>query len=54
VVWPDSFAENPVLTDAPSNTLASTTAEQKRPNAIHSSPAENPTQFFELKNQPMP
>jgi hypothetical protein len=33
---------------------ASTTAEQKRLNAINSSPAEIPTQFFKLKHQPTP
>src|SRR6266478_3816599 len=33
---------------------ASTTTEQKRPNAIHSSPAEIPTQILRLKHQPVP
>jgi hypothetical protein len=42
------------LTEAPSHAPARTTTEQKRPNAIHSSPAANPTQFLELKYQPMP
>jgi hypothetical protein len=34
------LAENPVLTDAPSQNAASTATEQKRPNAINPSPAE--------------
>jgi hypothetical protein len=38
----ESLAENPVLTDAPSQHPASTAIEQKRPNAINSSPAANP------------
>jgi hypothetical protein len=44
VVWGESFAENPELVEAPSKLPASTTTEQKRPNAINSSPAEIPTQ----------
>jgi hypothetical protein len=40
VVTAESLAENPVLTDAPSKLPASTTTEQKRPNAINSSPVE--------------
>jgi hypothetical protein len=36
----ESLAENPVLTDAKSQHPASTATEQKRPNAINSSPAE--------------
>src|SRR6478752_1221986 len=35
-----SFAENPELTEAPSQPPASTTTKQTRPNAINSSPAE--------------
>jgi hypothetical protein len=54
VVTTESFAENPELIDAPSMQPASTTPEQKRLNAIHSSPAEIPTQFYELKHQPTP
>jgi hypothetical protein len=45
VLTGESFAENPELIDAASNTAASTTAEQKRLNAINSSPAEIPTQI---------
>jgi hypothetical protein len=52
-----SFAEKPELTDAPSKPPASTTTEQKRRNAINSSPAEI-TQlnffFFEVKYPPTP
>jgi len=52
-----SFAENPELTDAPSKLPASTTKEQKRRNAINSSPAEI-TQIkfflFEVKYPPTP
>jgi hypothetical protein len=40
VVLAESLAENPVLTDAKSQPPASTATEQKRPNAINSSPAE--------------
>jgi hypothetical protein len=40
------LAENPVLTEAPSHALASITTEQKRFNAINSSPAEIPTQIL--------
>jgi hypothetical protein len=36
------LAEKPVLADATSQHPASTAIEQKRPNAIHSSPAELP------------
>jgi hypothetical protein len=43
VVVAESLAENPVLTDAPSQHPASTATEQKRPNAINSSPAEKPS-----------
>jgi hypothetical protein len=46
VVAAVSFAENPELTDAPSNAPASPTTEQKRLNAINSSPAEIPTQIL--------
>ena len=41
MVEPASLAEKPVLTDAPSMHPANTAIEQKRPNAINSSPAEN-------------
>jgi hypothetical protein len=44
VVEPESLAENPVLTEAASQHPARTAIEQKRPNAINSSPAEIPTQ----------
>jgi hypothetical protein len=37
----ESLAENPVLTDAARILPARTATEQKRPNAINSSPAEN-------------
>jgi hypothetical protein len=40
------LAENPVLTDAPSQPATSITTALKRPNAINSSPAEIPTQLL--------
>jgi hypothetical protein len=46
VVSAESFADNAVLADAPSKQPASTATEQKRPNAINSSPAEIPTQIL--------
>jgi hypothetical protein len=46
----ESLAENPVLTDAPSQHPASAATEQKRPNAINSSPAELlPTQILRVE-----
>jgi len=41
-----SFAECPVLADAPKNAPASTAAEIICRNAIHSSPAENQSQIL--------
>jgi hypothetical protein len=50
VVMAESLAENPVLTDAPSQHPASAATEQKRPNAINSSPAELlPTQILRVE-----
>jgi hypothetical protein len=43
VVVAESLAEKPLLTDAKRQHPASTATEQKRPNAINSSPAELPS-----------
>jgi hypothetical protein len=50
VVEPESFAENPVLTDVKSQHPASNATEQKRPNAINPSPAEPvPTRILRVE-----